>query len=72
MPNRNPRARLSPVEIATLRMVASGKGNETEPGRSQVLLAMGLVCVGEDSKLVLTEEGQQRLPQLLAEIESGQ
>lgn len=70
MPHRSPQAKLSPFEITALRLVANGRGSEAESARLQVLLSMGLVQVGEDNKLLLTEEGTQRLPHLVEEIES--
>jgi hypothetical protein len=59
--DRSSNAPLSPMEVASLRRVASGRTNEIPEAHRTVLTAMTLVERVGDSDLVLTDLGRHRL-----------
>ena len=60
---RSSSAALSPAEVNSLRRVASGLANYLPSAHRRLLTAMRLVAVTGGGRLVLTQEGKQRLAQ---------
>ena len=61
MPRRSPNASLSPAEVSSLRRVASGLAKFLSSDARELLMSMGLISLTLGGRLVLTEEGKQRL-----------
>ena len=57
---------LSLVELSALRRVANGGAKDVKADHLEVLLAMGLAALGQNGRVSLTIEGQQRLRAALA------
>ena len=66
MTNRSSTTVLSPVELSALRRVADGRARDVKADHLEVLLAMGLAALGQNGRVSLTIEGQQRLRAALA------
>ena len=61
MRRRSPKASLSPAEVSSLRRVASGLAKFLSSDARELLMSMGLISLTLGGRLVLTEEGKQRL-----------
>jgi hypothetical protein len=61
MRRRSPNASLSPAEVSSLRRVASGLAKFLSSDARELLMSMGLISLTLGGRLVLTEEGKQRL-----------
>ena len=61
MRRRSPNASLSPAEVSSLRRVASGLAKFLSSDAGELLMSMGLISLTLGRRLVLTEEGKQRL-----------
>jgi hypothetical protein len=63
---RSSDAALSTAEVNSLRRVASGLANFLPTDHRLLLTAMGLVATNGSGRLVLTQEGKQRLAEEIA------
>jgi len=61
MRRRSPKASLRPAEVSSLRRVASGLAKFLSSDARELLMSMGLISLTLGGRLVLTEEGKQRL-----------
>ena len=61
MRRRSPNASLSSAEVSSLRRVASGLAKFLSSDARELLMSMGLISLTLGGRLVLTEEGKQRL-----------
>src|SRR5580704_4297936 len=61
MRRHSPKASLSPAEISSLRRVASGLAKFLSSVARELLMSMRLISLTLAGRLVLTEEGKQRL-----------
>ena len=61
MRRRSPKASLSPAEVSSLRRVATGLAKFLSSDARELLMSMGLISLTLAGRLVLTEEGKQRL-----------
>jgi hypothetical protein len=61
MRGRNSNASLSPAEVSSLRRVATGLAKFLSSDVRELLMSRGLISLTLAGRLVLTEEGKQRL-----------